>query len=190
MKAKPLTTLSIMGDLNSIMFDLSKSLLISYEQALTAKTLLLNEDKITFTDGTNLHLKGRRVKTISLTLYDYGALHTSIFTKEFLELIFRGMNLVTKFQDPSYWDTIKDINKLFDKIRNLGQQISSYNENAIRESIFTHQFLNISLLLQIMHDFDYNVEKFLKAIESMQYINCGMQDSYISYLNIKDIIDD
>lgn len=188
MKVKPLTTSAIMGNPNSIILDLSKSLLTSYEQALIVKMLLLNEKKVIFTDGTIIHLNNRRIRTVSLTLYDYGALHTSAFIIQFLGLIFQGMQLNTKSDDPFYLEIVNELNNLYNRVRNVGQGINAYDEHAIRKIIF-HQFLNISLLIQILDDFNGDIVSFLDVLKKMQCMSCGMQDSYISYLNIKRLVD-
>lgn len=189
MKAKPLTTSAIMGNPNSIIWDLSKSLLTSCEQALIVKMLLLNEKKVVFADGTSLNLNNRRIRTVSFTLYDYGALHASAFIIQFLGLIFQGIRLTPSLQDEKTFEMAEDLNNLYKRIRNLGQSINICGDNAIRETIFSHQFLNISLFMQILEDYNGNIKSFLEVLKNMQCMSCGMQDSYISYLNIKKLVD-
>lgn len=188
-KAKPMTTKAMFGDIYSIIKDLSQSLLTSCEQALILKMLLLNERKIFFTDGTSINLNNRRIRTISLSLYDYGSLHTSAFITQFLGLIFQGIELTSKSEDPDYMELVNRINSIYNKIRTIGNGIKLNGTNSIREIIFSHQFLNISLLLQILKDYNGNIEKLLDILRYMESISYGMQDSYVNYLNIKKLLD-
>lgn len=151
-KKKVLTRNSKSGRDYSIFFDLSNSLLYSQIQAGKVELLLKENGKILLDSNNSQYtvfLKDKIIKRISLTQFEYGALHNQIFVEKFFESLLNG-DYVLKNGD-------EDLNKKFDKFikhserfRNQYIQLNKIKEENFRFFVSRCYFMSLSQLYEVL----------------------------------------
>ena len=189
-KSALMTEEAMMGHHYDLLKTIQMVILKPIEQALSTYLLLSGEKSIDFDNGGVLNLNSRKVIPISLTLFDYGALHTNILINKILTQILEGVQYKTDSKEPATIKRINDINILMTKIKDLMINIeSTCGMQSSREITMLSQFISVPLLLQILEDYSYDITKFINFLNKNKFVCCGEQDSFFSYYhNLKRFI--
>ena len=151
-KKKVLTRTSKSGRDYSIFFDLSNSLLYSQIQAGKVELLLKKDGKI-FLDSNNskhtVFLEDKVIKRISLTQFEYGALHNQIFVEKFFESLLDGNYVLENGGD--------ELNKKFDKFIKRSKQfrdqyikLGNIKQEDFKFFVSRCYFMSLSQLYEVL----------------------------------------
>lgn len=180
-KKKPLTAASISGNSIQGIQDLSQSVFHGLSQSGWHELLLRTHGKISFKDGTILHLQDREVERATVSVFDYYSLDDSHFVHDLLN------NFIgAKFTSPTH-EIPKDLHKYLD-------QLSTQYSHPIFMKQYMNQinpFRNCSFfsVFQIMVVLDQcnNNEQFLIELFSARAITTNGRDWYRDYFYKKDL---
>ena len=161
-KAKALTRGSMAGIQGDALLDFAGGMFAAQTQALRHERILRSVGAITFSDGSRLEWKGRRITRLSITLLDHGALQDRMTFRNLLE----GL-LGAAFQmAPGYAksDQVQKLNAILDDLRSevaaldrVGRSVPALVHNAAS--------LNVGQL-EVILDGAADLEQFRKRIST------------------------
>jgi hypothetical protein len=180
--------------------DLSKSLLKSQTQLLKAQQILLNNNCFQLANQPNIELNGREIRRVSVSLHDFGAIHSSTIIGDYLIHIAQA---IFNVPDGTPTDIIKGINsqakklfvelektvelfvqppnlKPYKKLDNSGdfQTIEeTWNSDKWNKIKFETLFLSLPQLMTLL-DLSESPDAFAELIKSTQRISDGRMDFY------------
>ena len=129
-KSKVLSSPSRAGHPAVTLSDLANSLLGALSQSLTHEISLRKRDVLTFTNGVDLHRRGRTIQHVVVTALDHGSLQSRMFIRSFLAMAFD-----TRFSsDDSEVDKLlKHFNQIAHKIKERLEIVATLTQKDIHE---------------------------------------------------------
>jgi len=179
-KKKPLTRKSKSGTTVNLILDLADSLLSASLQNGRTEIFLRQKGSLVLTDKNNtvkeVHLNGREICSISLTLLDYGGLHDPVVSKKVLEALV-GYSVSTENVSPG-------IKAKFDNLeKNRQRWNAQYHQLAALQPRFEHSpfydsmFMSLAQFIEVL-DESRDAASFYTSLRLNKNLNRGTLDWY------------
>ena len=182
-KKKILTRAAQAGNVTNIATDLIKSFVNAQIQANWHEIILRNEGVIKFNSGRTIELNGRCVEKISLSIFDYMALHDGVTIRQLMHSLV-GRKLVSSVESDQL--PLKSINEALSELNNQYSlpELKIYsNSNG---AFFNCRFFNLFHFIEILNNV-HSKEDFKDAIWTNRHVSTGEKDwfkemHYLKYL--------
>lgn len=181
MKKKGLTRQALSGDEPKIISDLADSLLATHVQAMRIENVLKNNGSITLTNNggvRTIHLNGRDVTRVSVSLHDFGALQDKTVLQRILTIaVFSEVSHPDKETDES----LKKWRKHSAELNRLARE---NGEIGVKGRIPFHNslFMSIPQIIMVLENSE-TPRDFFKHMASFVSMTTGSRDTYTEFLN-------
>lgn len=183
-KRKLLTLESVSGAVPFILDDLAKSFFHAQVQAGWHEVMLREYGKIKFLSGKELHLRGREIERVAVSLFDYHGLTDTIFVNDMLSGL---INSEVRY-DPTYSVSDENINKWLNVLRlqfnldSMPSLIPSRDSNPLADMRF---FSVLQILLML--DYSTDNESFVNNLLMTKRVSTGRRSWYDDFDYIRYI---
>lgn len=181
MKKKGLTRQALSGDEPKILSDLADSLLATHVQAMRIEDVLKNNGSITLAnngDVKTIHLNGRDVTRVSVSLHDFGALQDKTVLQRILTIaVFSEVRHPDKEAD-------ENLKKWRKHSAELNRLAGENGEIGVKGRIPFHNslFMSIPQIIMVLENSE-TPRDFFKHMASFVSMTTGSRDTYTEFLN-------
>ena len=174
-KKKPLTTLAMAGNILVAIKDLVLSMINSQLQLSRHETQLIKKGKISFLDGTEILLNGRRIERLAITLLDWGSSQDKLISDNILKTLATSSVGTT---EPSS-DNLRILDSISSELQKFQRQhllLSELKEPSAMP-FFDCYFFGIPLILYLL-DGVQTIDDFYHKLQVQKNIVTGASDPY------------
>ena len=171
-KKKILTRAAQSGNITNISTDLIKSFANAQIQANWHEIILRNEGVIKFNSGRTIELNGRDIEKISLSMFDYMALHDGVTIHQIMHNLV-GRELISNVESDQL--QLKSINKALSELNDQYKlpELKIYSES--NNAFFNCRFFNLFHFIEILNN-THSKENFKDAIWANRHVSTGEKD--------------
>lgn len=180
-KKKALTRRTNAGNDLQLVVDLAKGLIAGVNQLAKQEIELRRTGKLRFTDGSELHLDGRRIIKIVVSLSDHGGLHDAATVRHMLGIVQNIELSLNREVSAEHSAQISAVNKIFGTLRrrslDFAELVNIDEEGDLFDGLLFH---NIYFVEQLLLK-ERTGEKFLNALLVGQRLVTGTRDPFFDY---------
>lgn len=182
-KKKILTRVAQSGNVTNISTDLIKSFANAQIQANWHEIILRNQGFIKFNSGKIIKLNGRNIEKISLSMFDYMALHDAVTIHQIMYSLV-GRELVSNVESEKL--QLKSINKALSELNEQYRlpELKIYLES--NNAFFNCRFFNLFHFIEILNN-SHSKEDFKDAIWANRHVSTGEKDWFKEMHYLKTI---
>jgi len=176
LKRKTLTSHSRAGNTLASIIDVSQSLFHALAQTGTHEYTLRKQGEITFVDGTELHLKDRKVERVALTLFGYFGLQDGPFVNTILKALINARIESSNVKED------KKANKYLEELKHQYETDIFYQQyyKDFQSAFLNCRFFSIAQLLTLLENAKDN-ETFLIEFNRTRNMTSGSKDWFREY---------
>ncbi len=179
-KKKILTRAAQGGDITNITTDLIKSFANAQIQANWHEIILRKEGSIKFESGKSLILNGRDVEKISLSMFDYMALHDGVAIHQIMNNMI-GRKLTSNIS--SAQSSLNSVNKALSELSHQYNLPELNIYQGQQNAFFNCRFFSLLQFMKILSN-SRDIDSFKEAIWANRHVSTGEKDWFreMSYL--------
>jgi hypothetical protein len=187
-KKKALTRKAKSGDEFEIFVDIAKSLIKAQNQLLKAELLIREKDLLELHTGSTIHLNGRTIAKVAITLSDFGGLNDRIIVS-LLKLITENKIIINELINQDKKGKIEELKDQIDDLTEQKKQLNNLQSTTSNSSpFFNSWFLSLPQLLVLLDNVNSN-ESLKTELWKTRYLSTTTLDFYYEYSQARDLLE-